>query len=585
MSIGSLANRIAALIGLRIVRRHDYDELTNSLNTYAGLLDVAIAQRSQAIEERITTEVAIAELRDRSLGVINDLAESRRVITDYQHRQGHLEAENQELRDWERQATARQVRLSAVRQVRPTVVVIMTTVSQIPQLKALAGATLLRDTYDFVIVAYLEVRETGLLSYCVENGIALLNHNLELMCGNSAYKVYAESQAAKPYFGSAICSGAYPPADKGLLENTNGILAEVHWQNSVAWQAHRLLHQSQASLVILFEDNPEYHSGGWATVSRLVGIPVVIVPFTISGPREPAESHYYDQRYWAEEDPYGQFIESTLPQWVMSYRNRVLLRCKVHRILALEALGYAPPQPWALNSSKANVIAVESAAMREVYLRQGIPDSQIEVTGSISDDLLVAALKNADRIRQQLGLDAHRPTLLCSFPPNQLSAGRPDSEFHEFKTIVDLWLGELSKLRGWQIIIKPHPAMLRSDVEYLGTFGLLVTELETTSLIAVCDIFNTSVSSTIRWALACGKPVLNYDVYRYHYQDFLNEPAVITVCNFQEFSRELHRLVSDREVFDTYADIAKAASERWGKLDGRSGERIAALCTRLTSGL
>ncbi len=171
----------------------------------------------------------------------------------------------------------------------------------------------------------------------------------------------------------------------------------------------------------------------------------------------------------------------------------------------------------------------------------------------------------------------------ADFPPNQLSVKRPDPEFISFSEIADRWLGEFAKLKDWQVVIKPHPAMRPDDVAYLRRFDFPVTELDTTSLIAICDLFNTSVSSTIRWALACGKPVLNYDVYRYRYQDFVNEPAVVTVYDFAEFSRQLGRLTADDEARRELAEAAAAASARWGILDGCSGQRIAGLLNRLTA--
>ncbi len=35
------------------------------------------------------------------------------------------------------------------------------------------------------------------------------------------------------------------------------------------------------------------------------------------------------------------------------------------------------------------------------------------------------------------------------------------------------------------------------------------------SLVPLCSLYVASVSATIRWAIACGKPVVNYDVYRF----------------------------------------------------------------------
>jgi hypothetical protein len=384
------------------------------------------------------------------------------------------------------------------------------------------------------------------------------------------------------YFGASASFEDLPADEQRLLGQTTSLLAEIHRQHTVALKCSRFLQQTGASIVILFEDNAEYDTGVWASIGRLLSIPVVILPYTMADRIEPAEAHFRDPRYWADEGILNRFAKSQVPRWLFCYRDRWLLRRRAIPLLASEALGYAPPDPWILNSSKADVIGVESPAMYRHYVHLGIDEARLEMVGSVSDDLLYEATRNSHKIREQLALDARRPTLLCSFPPNQMPAGRPECEFQDFKKIVDTWLGALLRLKDWQVVIKPHPAMQRADIDYLRTFGLPVTDMDTASLIAVCDLFNTSVSSTIRWALACGKPVLNYDVYRYRYQDFVTEPAVVTVFSFEDFSKELGRITGDNTVLQHYTDKAKAAAERWGMLDGHSTERILRLLDRLT---
>jgi CDP-glycerol glycerophosphotransferase (TagB/SpsB family) len=144
-------------------------------------------------------------------------------------------------------------------------------------------------------------------------------------------------------------------------------------------------------------------------------------------------------------------------------------------------------------------------------------------------------------------------------------------------------MGELLKLKRWQVVVKPHPALKQDEVEYLKKFDLLVSDFDTTSLIPICDLFNTSVSSTIRWALACGKPVLNFDVFKYRYRDFVSEPAVIHAYSCEEFSAELNRLTTSKDALKRCKIDAEAAAPNWGLLDGGSTERIMRLFARLTN--
>src|SRR4051812_10420235 len=98
----------------------------------------------------------------------------------------------------------------------------------------------------------------------------------------------------------------------------------------------------------------------------------------------------------------------------------------------MEALGYGQPDPWVLNSSWANAIAVESSAMLDHYRQLGLASWQLQVTGSLIDDVLHRSTMQSDETMRSLGLSADRPVLLFSLPPNQLTAVRTECEFQEF---------------------------------------------------------------------------------------------------------------------------------------------------------
>jgi hypothetical protein len=93
-------------------------------------------------------------------------------------------------------------------------------------------------------------------------------------------------------------------------------------------------------------------------------------------------------------------------------------------------------------------------------------------------------------------------------------------------------------------------------------------------LIPICDFYSTSTTSTIRWALACGKPVVDFDVFKYRYTDFLDEPAVVTVATRDEFSALMSRLAQDSDHLQRLTRQAQRAASKWGMIDGRSADRI-----------
>jgi len=109
----------------------------------------------------------------------------------------------------------------------------------------------------------------------------------------------------------------------------------------------------------------------------------------------------------------------------------------------------------------------------------------------------------------------------------------------------------------------------------------LVTKTST-DLIPLCDIFVASVSSVIRFALACGKPVIDYDIHKFRYNDYLNVPGVFITESQKEYQKILHLWTSNPEELVKVAHKQRLYAKRWGILDGKAGERILALFDELT---
>jgi hypothetical protein len=120
-------------------------------------------------------------------------------------------------------------------------------------------------------------------------------------------------------------------------------------------------------------------------------------------------------------------------------------------------------------------------------------------------------------------------------------------------------------------------------MRYIETDNIRIGSWKTAEMVPVCDIYVASISSTIRWAIACGRPVVNYDVYRYRYTDFLRVPGVLATEEQAEFRGILNKLVNDAPYRASIAAQQRAAAPHWGMLDGRVGDRMLALVQRLAS--
>lgn len=347
-----------------------------------------------------------------------------------------------------------------------------------------------------------------------------------------------------------------------------------------------LLSAVKPKLIVLGGDMVGYDTSLYVKLGHERGIPTLIVPSTMSNGLEQAEVYYVDPAYhvkgWA-----GDLVAVLFPKWVRKHKDRRLFRTPPGRIIAMELAGLAPPQPWIFNSGAADAIAMESAAMIDYYAEAGMKDRRMVLTGSLSDEAMAARLPQAQLLRERLcaefGFDPSRPLFVTALPPDFLyvDGGRPQCDFQRYKDLVAFWIESFAELKACNCVVALHPSIDIETMRHIEGDNVRIGTWKTAEMVPACDIYVASISSTIRWAIACGKPVVNYDVYRYRYTDFLHVPGVLATEEQGEFRRLLRRLVEDIGYRKEVADTQAALSSYWGMLDGRVGDRMLDLVRHL----
>ena len=112
------------------------------------------------------------------------------------------------------------------------------------------------------------------------------------------------------------------------------------------------------------------------------------------------------------------------------------------------------------------------------------------------------------------------------------------------------------------VVVRPHPRLSEPMLAPLRQANLAICWDDTATLVPLCDLYVASISATIRWAIACGKPVVNYDVFQYRFDDYDGVPGNILVNDIASFRQALSELAANPE------RLAALAS---GAVDGRAG--------------
>ncbi|MBX9845834.1 MAG: hypothetical protein K2Z80_28930 [Xanthobacteraceae bacterium] len=333
--------------------------------------------------------------------------------------------------------------------------------------------------------------------------------------------------------------------------------------------------------IVLFEENVADASHLAAAAARRRGIPYLVLPTTIPNPQEAAQvlavSHPRRVSGWI-----ARSAARCWPQWGRVFERHPVLRLPISDIAALKWTGLDSATPWVLNSGHAGFICVESRATGDIYRRRGVAEAQLVVTGSPVDLSLHEAWQDrAGRQRDlasRLGLDPQRPLMVVAFPPDQYAARSAAFEYPSFAALVEGWLGALAPLTSAvNVVLRPHPRLPLGALLAFERAGCRVVTTPTEHLVALADVYVACISATIRWALALGVPTINYDCYRYRYDDYSGATGLVAVEDRTAFADAVRRLGTDAAYRDRLRELQVPDAARWGCIDGRFADRFMAV--------
>ena len=312
--------------------------------------------------------------------------------------------------------------------------------------------------------------------------------------------------------------------------------------------------------------------------SNEFAIPVFVCPYTIANQQEPFESlrdreEFQTRNNW--------LVAHVFPRWRMKQEDRDLVRLPEPDILAHERHKLTPRDPWLMNSGFIQALCVESTANRDYFVNSGIPSEQIHVTGSAALDEMYRIRQHRHAITtelsQEMGYENERPLLLISGCPNQLT-NCPYCEHSSMEHIADFLSTTLAPLMAtYCCIVRPHPANLEFG-DMLAQHGVHASALPTAKLIAVSDLFIAFASSTIRWAVCCGIPTVNYDVFHFDYREYQDTVGVFNVQTKRAFEDVTSQLSFGSPLYrETRSAIEHTQQGSDTTFDGQSVSRIEGL--------
>lgn len=424
-----------------------------------------------------------------------------------------------------------------------------------------------------------EVKEE-FISHCQRAKISLINdHGTKVIKRKGTMRTQFKDRIISKYYQSLFVQKLYRYV-WGKYKN----IGYNFFISQKIKNINRLFKSLSPKLSILPEANVCYHTEIIIKTGRQFDAPTIVIPYTIANESEAAEHLFYNPKYFADRGFFNRFIAWLYPKWVYQYQERNLLLLPWSQIFAIELFKISPPNPWIVNSGNYDFLIAESLAMKKYHLTNKISKKQVVLIGSVSNDVLYRnstnTRANRSSLYRELGINNSKPMLLCAFPPPWFP--REGCEFNSYKEMADFWMGVLSKTKNYNIVVNFHPRVDYNKIKYIeNKYKVKIAKKDIIELIPLCDIYVANVSATIRWAIACAKPVINYDVYKYHFNEYKDVKGVVILETKKEFAKYISLITSNKKVYKYYQNKQKKIAPMWGMLDGKSGKRLLNLTDNL----
>jgi hypothetical protein len=268
-------------------------------------------------------------------------------------------------------------------------------------------------------------------------------------------------------------------------------------------------------------------------------------------------------------------VQRWLPSQVYDSRWGRMLFYPAVKIFLLKIMGMLPRNPWYQGTTFADYIMISGIDEAAMYAEARVDPGKLLFYGSHELDVLYERWLSRTGLRQELiddyYLDHCKSTLILSLP-NLWEQGTASEEVH-WQSINEI-LDVLSH-QDCNVVISLHPSSNRSHYHWIEEkYPVKICREPLTDVLVDADIFVAAYSSTIRWAIGLGIPVINLDFWKLDYGLYRNLTGYQTVTTISEFDELVRRLASAPNNQGLNSGPSPASDRRGILVDGKAKDRL-----------
>ena len=253
--------------------------------------------------------------------------------------------------------------------------------------------------------------------------------------------------------------------------------------------------------------------------------------------------------------------------------------------LALYKNNMLPSNPWVMGGGNSDIIAVDGEDAKQRYVKLGVSENKIVITGHQSHDILYQHYTEKDAIKRRIYEE-------YLFAPEKklIILGVPQSAEHKILSWSRHWeeieflVLTLSSL-GQNLFLSLHPKSDFSKYQFLEKkYNCKIAKEPLVEILVAADCYVATFSSTIQWAILCKIPSVVVDFYGLNYDVFDKFEGIVKIYKKQLLEPTMRRILTDENYYKFLQTKQREMAKIIAPFDEKSCQRIIKivenLCTK-----
>jgi len=256
-------------------------------------------------------------------------------------------------------------------------------------------------------------------------------------------------------------------------------------------------------------------------------------------------------------------------------RGKYYLYRAAYKIEALAENNMLPENPWVMGGSGSTSILLDSEHKKSQYIKSGVADKKIIVTGVGAHDKLYKKFKKKEQLRRELFLKYHfkKEKKIIIAAPAQLYEERlldKDEAMSEFEYLCS----QLSRLKE-NCLLSLHPRMEKENYSSIAkSYDILIAEEPLSEILPCADLFTANYSSTVQWAVLCHIPTVIFNFYDCIEPIYQEIKGVVSVGK-ENYLSTMRTILNNRERYNQLKQANVKQAVNYSPFDGNCTKRIA----------